>query len=105
MIYFISVFRACEKYLAVGNGDLYRATTTTPERFSSSAWDFTTQTLYPWALGIGITLTNIFLLIGICHCVKPEGKHYFRTFCRADDPGSCIKRSITARSYSDTDNI
>lgn len=40
--------------------------TTTPERFSSSAWDFTTQTLYPWALGIGITLTNIFLLIGIC---------------------------------------
>lgn len=44
--------------------------TQTPERFSASAWEFTTETLYPWALGLGITLVNIFFLIGICRAAS-----------------------------------
>lgn len=38
--------------------------TTTPESFSAEAWNFVTGTLYPWALGIGVLLLNLFFLIG-----------------------------------------
>lgn len=39
---------------------------TTPEAFSSLAWEYVRDTLYPWAIGIGISLTNLFYLIGFC---------------------------------------
>lgn len=38
--------------------------TTTPQGFSSEAWDYVSNTLYSWALGIGIALLNIFFLVG-----------------------------------------
>lgn len=38
--------------------------TTTPQDFSSEAWIYVSGTLYPWALGMGIAMLNIFFLIG-----------------------------------------
>lgn len=38
--------------------------TTTPQGFSKEAWDYVSNTLYPWSLGIGVALLNIFFLIG-----------------------------------------
>ena len=38
--------------------------TTTPEEFSQEAWQFVTETLYPWSLGIGVLLLNVFFFIG-----------------------------------------
>lgn len=38
--------------------------TTTPQGFSSEAWNYASETLYPWALGIGVALLNLFFLIG-----------------------------------------
>lgn len=43
---------------------IYGTITKTPQAFSSTAWAFVTDTLYPWALGIGIALLNIFFMIG-----------------------------------------
>lgn len=37
---------------------------TTPMSFSSNTWLFVEYTLYPWGLGIGLAILNIFLLIG-----------------------------------------
>lgn len=37
---------------------------TTPEEFSLEAWQFVTDTLYPWSLGIGVLLLNVFFFIG-----------------------------------------
>ncbi len=37
---------------------------TTPEGFSQEAWNFVANQLYPWALGIGTALLNLFFLIG-----------------------------------------
>lgn len=38
--------------------------TTTPQDFSSAAWMYVSGTLYPWALGIGTAMLNIFFMIG-----------------------------------------
>ena len=38
--------------------------TMSPQSFSASAWDFVNGTLYPWALSIGLSLLNLFLIIG-----------------------------------------
>lgn len=38
---------------------------TTPQAFSSEAWSFVENTLYPWMLGLGVSLMNIFFFIGI----------------------------------------
>lgn len=38
--------------------------TTTPQGFSKEAWNYVSDTLYPWSLGIGVALLNIFFLIG-----------------------------------------
>lgn len=40
--------------------------TQTPEAFSSGTWEYVTETLYPWALGIGIVCVNLFFMIGFC---------------------------------------
>ncbi len=37
---------------------------TSPSTFSPDAWNFVTQTLYPWFLAIGTILLNFFCLIG-----------------------------------------
>lgn len=37
---------------------------TTPQGFSQEAWNFVTNQLYPWALGIGVALLNLFFLVG-----------------------------------------
>ena len=36
----------------------------TPENYSPGAWSYVTDTLYPWFLAIGLTLLNIFCMIG-----------------------------------------
>lgn len=36
----------------------------TPEDFSNEAWQFVENTLYPWSLGIGLFLLNIFFMVG-----------------------------------------
>lgn len=36
----------------------------TPETYSPGAWSYVTGTLYPWFLTIGVTLLNIFCMIG-----------------------------------------
>lgn len=38
----------------------------TPESFSSGAWTFTVDTLYPWMLGISAVLLNLFFCVGLC---------------------------------------
>lgn len=90
----------------MGNGDLYRATyNDTGTLFIVRVGLYNTD-LIPVGSWNWYHINEYFSPDrDLSDCVKPEGKHYFRTFCRADDPGSCIKRSITARSYSDTDNI
>lgn len=35
-----------------------------PEEFSSGAWTYVKDDLYPWALGIGVSMTNLFFIIG-----------------------------------------
>ncbi len=37
---------------------------TSPQSFSSPVWAFVEGTLYPWALSIGLSLLNLFLIIG-----------------------------------------
>lgn len=36
----------------------------TPQGFSAEAWNFIANQLYPWALGIGVALLNLFFLVG-----------------------------------------
>lgn len=43
---------------------VYGAMTTTPQGYSKDAWDYVVNVLYPWSLGIGATLLNLFFLIG-----------------------------------------
>lgn len=38
--------------------------TMTPQEFSSDTWSYVTDTLYPWALGCGVAVINMFFLIG-----------------------------------------
>ena len=38
--------------------------TKSPQSFSSPVWTFVDGTLYPWALSIGLSLLNLFLIIG-----------------------------------------
>ena len=38
--------------------------TKSPQDFSSPVWTFVDGTLYPWALSIGLSLLNLFLIIG-----------------------------------------
>lgn len=38
----------------------------TPESFSANAWNYVQDELYPWAIGIGISMMNLFFLIGFC---------------------------------------
>lgn len=38
--------------------------TTTPQDFSGSTWNYVSTQLYPWTLGIGLVLLNLFFLIG-----------------------------------------
>lgn len=40
--------------------------TQTPESFSNDTWVYVTETLYPWALGIGVSCVNLFFIIGFC---------------------------------------
>lgn len=42
----------------------------TPEDFSSETWSYVTETLYPWALGIGTSCMNLFFLIGFLKAVS-----------------------------------
>lgn len=37
---------------------------TTPQGFSAETWNFVSNELYPWALGIGVALLNLFFLVG-----------------------------------------
>ncbi len=39
--------------------------TTTPQGFSADTWSFVSDTLYPWSLAIGISMLNLFFMIGI----------------------------------------
>lgn len=43
---------------------------TTPEGFSSEAWIYVKDNLYPWATGIGVTLMNLFYIIGFFKAVS-----------------------------------
>ena len=38
--------------------------TMSPQEFSSDTWGYITDTLYPWALGCGVAVINMFFLIG-----------------------------------------
>lgn len=38
----------------------------TPMEFSPQAWTYVENTLYPWAIGIGVSLMNIFFILGFC---------------------------------------
>ena len=40
--------------------------TTTPEAFSPDAWNYVRDQLYPWTIGIGVSMMNLFFLIGFC---------------------------------------
>ena len=31
-----------------------------PQHFSPATWKFVTETLYPWAMGIGLSMMNVF---------------------------------------------
>lgn len=42
----------------------------TPQKFSLEAWEFVRDTLYPWALGIGITMMNLFCIIALYRAVS-----------------------------------
>lgn len=42
----------------------------TPQNFSSEAWEFVRDTLYPWSLGIGITVMNLFCIIALYKAVS-----------------------------------
>lgn len=42
----------------------------TPEDFSPTAWSYVQNDLYPWAIGIGASLMNLFFLIGFCRAVS-----------------------------------
>lgn len=44
--------------------------TTTPEDFSSDTWSLVEDKLYPWSLGIGLTVLNLFFMIAIWQAVK-----------------------------------
>lgn len=43
---------------------VFGVVTTTPQGFSADAWAYVVNNLYPWALGIGVALLNLFFLIG-----------------------------------------
>lgn len=43
---------------------VYGAMTTTPQGFSADAWNYVSGVLYPWSLGIGAVLLNLFFMIG-----------------------------------------
>lgn len=43
---------------------------TSPQSFSGETWEFVTETLYPWSLGIGITCLNLFFIIGFLKAVS-----------------------------------
>ena len=38
--------------------------TMSPQEFSSHTWTYVTETLYPWSLGCGVAVINMFFLIG-----------------------------------------
>lgn len=44
--------------------------TKSPQAFSSETWEFVTETLYPWSLGIGVACLNLFFIIGFVKAVS-----------------------------------
>lgn len=44
--------------------------TATPQSFSAETWEYVTETLYPWALAIGVSALNVFFIIGFCRAVS-----------------------------------
>lgn len=43
---------------------------TTPESYSSYAWAYVRDDLYPWALGIGVSMTNVLFIIAFLKAVS-----------------------------------
>lgn len=44
--------------------------TSTPQEFSAGTWRLVEEKLYPWSLGIGLSLLNLFFMIAIWQAVK-----------------------------------
>lgn len=44
--------------------------TATPQEFSPAAWEYVTETLYPWALAIGTACVNLFFIINFLKAVS-----------------------------------
>lgn len=42
----------------------------TPQNFSRNTWNYVTETLYPWSLGCGIAIINVFFLVGFLKSVS-----------------------------------
>lgn len=43
---------------------------TTPEKYSPEAWNYVQNTLYPWATAMGVSLMNLFFIIGFCRAAS-----------------------------------
>ena len=43
---------------------------TSPQAFSAGAWGFVENTLYPWALSIGVGMLNLFFIIAMLQAVS-----------------------------------
>lgn len=41
-----------------------------PDVFSADTWKFVTETIYPWALGIGVVCLNLFFMIGFLRSIS-----------------------------------
>ena len=42
----------------------------TPSQFSPSAWSYVAHTLYPWTLGIGLSMVNVFFICSFLKAVS-----------------------------------
>ena len=49
-----------------------------PQHFSPATWKFVTETLYPWAMGIGLSMMNVFF---ICVFLNSFTIVLFSTYC------------------------
>ena len=59
-----------------------------PQHFSPATWKFVTDTLYPWAMGIGLSMMNVFF---ICVFLKAASNLKENTFSWNCVSKGCIR--------------
>ena len=63
-----------------------------PQHFSPATWKFVTETLYPWAMGIGLSMMNVFFIcVFFKNSFQFKREHHLGALCGRDDPAGGLK--------------